>query len=122
MRPATTGVGAHGEELAVAELKRLGFKILERNFRGGGGEIDVIAVEKGVLVFIEVKARESGRFGTPFDAVHPGKQKKIASAARAYLAQKRLGEVGARFDVAGVDLDATPPVVTLLRDAFVLPR
>lgn len=122
MRPATTGIGSYGEEVVVAELRRLGFKILERNFRGGGGEIDIIAVEKDVLVFVEVKARESGRFGTPFEAVHPGKQRKIAAAASAYLASRRLGEVGARFDVAGVDLDAKPPAVTLLRDAFVLRR
>lgn len=117
-RPSTSSVGSKGEEAAAVELKRLGYRIIERNFRAAGGEVDIIAEHKGVLVFVEVKARANERFGTPFDAVHPGKRRRIAAAAQAFMALRGVGERAARFDVAGVELSTDPPVVTVLRDAF----
>lgn len=117
-RPSTYSVGALGEEAAAAELKRQGYRIVERNFRAAGGEVDIIAEHRGVLVFVEVKARADDRFGSPFEAVHPGKRKRIAAAASAYIATKGAADRPARFDVAGVELDSTPPKVTILRGAF----
>ncbi len=58
-----------GENAAAEFLKKKGYVILERNFRKGYGEIDIIAVKKGTLVFVEVKTRSSDKFGTPLDAI-----------------------------------------------------
>lgn len=120
MKASTSSVGAVGEDVAAAELKKQGYRIIELNFRAAGGEIDIIAEHRGVLVFIEVKSRADESFGTPFDAVHPGKQRKIISAAKAFVAMKGFGSKGARFDVVGVELGHSPPKVTILKDAFVL--
>ena len=70
-------VGNAGESIACAYLKKIGYKILERNFRYEGGEIDIIALDKGVTVFIEVKYRSNLEFGYPADAVTQSKQRKI---------------------------------------------
>jgi len=73
-----------GEDAACNFLLKKGYKILERNFRKGYGEIDIIATHKGVLVFIEVKTRSSSRYGTPFDAISSGKLKTLLKGANFY--------------------------------------
>ena len=69
--------GREGEFAAIAFLKENGYRILEKNFRSKLGEIDVIAEQAGVIVFIEVKARSDHEFGHPFDALTPTKQKRL---------------------------------------------
>jgi putative endonuclease len=66
--------GRQGEELAVNHLKRLGYRIICRNYRCSLGEIDIIARHRGVLVFVEVKSRRSEAFGSPKLAITPAKQ------------------------------------------------
>lgn len=111
-------LGGAGEELAAAALKRQGYKIVERNYVTPLGEIDLIAKQKGFLVFIEVKTRQSGRFGTPAEAVHPAKQAKLRRLADYYLKQRRLGEVPVRFDVVGITFSGGTPAIEIIVNAF----
>ena len=112
------GVGQRWEQIAEKRLKAEGYAIRERNFRASAGEIDFIAEEKGVLCFIEVKARTSLRFGSPAEAVTAEKQRRIVRAAQEYLHRKRLGAVACRFDVVSVLDSGDAPTITILRAAF----
>ena len=112
------GVGQRWERVAEKRLKAEGYVIRDRNFRARAGEIDFIADEKGVLCFIEVKARGSLRFGAPVEAVTAEKQRRIVRAAEEYLQKQRLGRVPCRFDVVSILDSADGAAVTILRDAF----
>jgi len=109
--------GPQGEELAARLLRKNGYRILERNFRTGIGEIDIIAMEKGTLVFIEVKTRTSDAFGTPFEAVTRRKRDKIKKTALLYLKNLRR-EVPVRFDVVSIMLSGSTEKMEIMRDAF----
>lgn len=91
-----------GEDHAARYLRSRGYRIRERNFRARSGEVDIIAEQKGALVFVEVKARSSDEFGEPRDAVTGWKQRRIVNAARFYVARLGGGERSVRFDVAEV--------------------
>ena len=94
-------IGTAYEERAAEHLRDLGYRILERNFRCRLGEIDLIAEEAGVLVFLEVKYRKSSQFGNPADAVTPAKQKTICRVADFYRMSRGISESrSCRFDVA----------------------
>lgn len=97
-------VGSLGEELATNFLTDRGFRILERNFRCKGGEVDIVARDPRdrSLVFVEVKTRRNLAYGVPQLAVTPFKQRQISKAALTWLAQKRLQESSARFDVIAI--------------------
>ncbi len=97
-------VGAQGEELAAAFLKRSGYRIVERNFRCKGGEADIVARDGKTLVFVEVKTRRSLAYGVPQLAVTSFKQRQISKAALTWLAKNRLQDAAARFDVIAVML------------------
>ena len=114
--------GRQGEELAVRHLRRKGYKIIERNFRTRCGEIDIIAKHKGVLVFIEVKARKSMRFGDPKFAVTMDKQRKISMVALEYLKQHGGLQTSARFDVVTLrpSGDGDVPKIEVIANAFEL--
>ena len=99
MTSRTKDRGNLGEEVAARHLARMGYRILERNWRCRAGEADIIAFREATLVFVEVKARTASGFGSPFEAVDPRKQRKIAEVARAYLTMKRLAGTPVRFDV-----------------------
>lgn len=109
-------LGAYGEELAARFLQKAGFIVLERNWRCSEGEIDIIAKEGDILVFIEVKTRRSERFGTPAEAVHTRKQQKLRLLARHYLHVKKITASAYRFDVVAVD--GKTGEVSLLKNAF----
>ena len=110
--------GRRSERLAAEYLKLKGYRILETNFQGNSGEIDIIAKEKQTLVFVEVKARSTNRFGSPKGAVTPAKQRKISMAALEYL--KSTGQSGARarFDVVAIDTAAGTPAIEVVKNAF----
>ena len=91
-----------GEVAAKRYLEEKGYRILAENYAGRMGEIDIIAKDGDVLVFVEVKARESTAFGYPIEAVTPLKVKKIALTAKQFLVQKRLMGAAVRFDVIEV--------------------
>jgi putative endonuclease len=112
-------LGLVGEGLACRELERRGYFILERRRRLRHGEIDIIARDGGALVFIEVKTRRKSRFGPARDAVSWRKQKKLVHLARSYTARRKWGHLPIRFDIVGVDVDASgKPNLEVLRNAF----
>lgn len=111
--------GRNGELAAIKFLKKKGYRILEKNFRSKVGEIDVIAEQAGVIVFIEVKARSDHEFGHPFEALTPAKQKKIIQTAQSFLARKRITDKPMRFDVVALTSDpADSWKIELLENAF----
>jgi putative endonuclease len=110
--------GKKGENIAVSFLKKKGFQILDTNFRCMFGEIDIIALENGEYVFIEVKTRKSEERGYPEQAVGITKQRKISRVALYYLQANNLLDVKARFDVVAVIMSGLKNEVTLIKDAF----
>lgn len=93
-------LGKDGEELAVQFLKDKGYRILEKNYRFGKGEIDIIAKDRDTVIFIEVKSRRSSDFGSPEEAVDFRKQRQLSKLALAWLQKNRLfNRVNCRFDV-----------------------
>lgn len=100
-------VAVKGEDLAVKFLRAKGYKIIERNFRKGYGEIDIIAIQGRTLVFVEVKTRTSNTFGTPFDAIGYHKLRSLIKTAEFYkMLNPKLPE-SLRIDAVGVILDET---------------
>lgn len=94
-----------GEELATKYLKSKGYKIIERNFRKGYGEIDIIATKNNVLVFVEVKTKTSNYKGTPLEQIHYYKLQNIIKTAQFYkLLNPKLPE-SMRIDAISVMLD-----------------
>ena len=118
------GAGQRWERLAEKRLGAAGYAVLERNYRGRSGEIDLIAVESGVLCFIEVKGRSGPGFGAPEEAVTLEKQRRIARTAQEFLRRRRLAaSVPCRFDVVSiVDRGDGEARVEVHRDAFPLPE
>ncbi len=111
-------LGKNGEDLAIAYLKNSGYRIIERNFRIRGGEIDVIALDGEILVYIEVKTRTSHQFGLPEESVGYHKIKFLERAAKFYRANRtnlRLPEPE-RIDVVAVDLSEAKPKIDLIRN------
>ncbi|MBK5274314.1 MAG: YraN family protein [Desulfuromonadales bacterium] len=96
--------GSRGEEIAANFLIARGYRIIERNFRCKGGEVDIIARDPAdkSLVFVEVKARRTLSYGLPQLAVTPFKQRQISKAALTWLSKNRLHDVNARFDVIAI--------------------
>lgn len=99
-------IGKKGENLAAVFLKKHGYEIIQYNFRCAMGEIDIIAREKGELVFVEVKARKSDDFGYPEQAVGLKKQRKVSQVASWYLQKNGLNDPKVRFDVVAIRLGA----------------
>lgn len=99
-------VGVRGEDLAVAELRRQGMEIVERNWRCRLGEIDIIAIDRtpsgSVLVFCEVKCRTGLGFGHPLEAITWAKTRKLRSLAAEWMRGQRLGVSRIRLDAIGV--------------------
>ena len=99
----TTEIGQDYEQHAESYLQSQGLSMIEKNYRCRAGEIDLIMRDRSTLVFVEVKARNTSRFGSPVQTVTKAKQKKVIAAAKHYLAQKKIGEKYAvRFDVLGI--------------------
>jgi len=112
--------GKQAEKAAVDFLKVKGYKILECNYRTKFGEIDIIAQDKDVLCFVEVKARHSLNLGAPEEAVFTRKQRQISKAAIYYLKVNKLLGSQARFDVLTLLYKDNVPEISLIKDAFEL--
>lgn len=95
--------GQIGEDLAADFLKKQKYKIIDRNYRIRGGEIDIIALDGKTLVYIEVKTRTSHRFGTPVESVTPAKINFLIRAAKFYRNSRHNLPEGERIDVVSVD-------------------
>lgn len=96
-------LGDLGEQLAADLVQSQGFQILARNFRSKFGEIDIVAREEAVLVFIEVKCRFPGQFGVPEEAVTPWKIQKIIKTGDYYLTLRPNRLDGPRVDVVAIE-------------------
>ncbi|MGD9330918.1 MAG: YraN family protein [Desulfobacterales bacterium] len=110
--------GQQAEAMAARFLKKQGYKIVARNHRTRSGEIDIIARDSDTLVFVEVKARTSERYGTAKAAVTAHKQRQIAKVALAYLKKTAQSHVKARFDVVTVTRRQGTHDIDLIRNAF----
>jgi putative endonuclease len=116
--------GAQGEKLASRFLRREGYKILYRNFKGrSGGEIDIVCRDRNTLVFVEVKTRTREDFGRPITSVDRQKQKRISRGALNWLRMLDNPDLLFRFDVVEVVVteDASPRI-ELIKNAFPLSK
>jgi len=111
-------LGIEGESIACGALERLGYSIIERNYRIRSGEIDIVANDTGTVVFVEVKTKTSGDFGDPVEEVTPQKMRQLVSMGEEYHAFHCQPTTPCRFDVVGVDCSLMPPKITLYQDAF----
>ena len=115
--------GTLGEKLARRFLRKNGYKIIYRNFRGNsGGEIDIVARDKDTLVFVEVKTRSTEEFGRPLSAIDQQKRNRIARGGLAWLRMLDNPDVLFRFDVVEVLVGGdSQPRLELIKNAFQLP-
>ena len=95
-------IGTKGEVLAQNHLKKQKYRVLELNYSCKLGEIDIIAKDNDTIVFVEVKTRNSCKFGRPCEAVTPYKQNKIRTVAKYYLMPNHASDENCRFDVVEV--------------------
>lgn len=101
----TKTVGNKGEDMACVFLEIKGFQILKRNFLIRGGEIDIIAMDQDVMVFIEVKTRYSSEYGLAIEAITPWKVKFLLKTARVYLQKINWGDKPYRLDAVTIDFN-----------------
>lgn len=114
-------LGRAGEALAARHLEARGFRIVARNIHLRHAELDLVALDRGTLVFVEVRLRRSARFGSAEESVDARKQARLAHAAQELLARGQLPRhAGVRFDVVAIDASVAPPRITHIRDAFTL--
>jgi len=115
---ARVPLGRRGERAAEKYLRRNGFRIVARNFRAAGAEIDIVAMDGEVLVFVEVKTRRSRDAGAPEEAVDARKQTRMRRAAEVFASRYRADEIEMRFDIVAVDASGKRLEIELLRNAF----
>ena len=113
-------LGHLGEKMALKEVRRLGYKEVERNFRCPLGEVDLIAKDGDTLVFIEIKTRKGRSLGYAKEAVNERKQRQISKVALTYMKNKKCVGVKARFDVVAVSLGIGKPELEVIKNAFEL--
>lgn len=105
--PGTTTIerGNNGEDRAAAYLMRAGYRIVERNWRSKLGELDIVARDGSVLVFVEVRSRGGNLHGNAVEMVNIHKQRKVTRVAWSYISARRPWFTAARFDVIGITGD-----------------
>ena len=116
----TKKIGDAGEQLALNYLEKKGLKLISRNFRQRGGEIDLIMQDNLALVFIEVRLRKSARFGSAEESVTLQKQRRLIQTAQYYLQINTQKYALYRFDVIGIRPDNNDLNINWVKDAFQL--
>lgn len=111
--------GRRGEDIAHRYLQRVGIIIVARNYRmaSGNGEVDLVGWEEDMLVFVEVKSRQTEEYGSPDRAIGRQKELSLVRAAREYARHADVPWEKVRFDVVNI-VFTTPPSVTHFRDVF----
>jgi putative endonuclease len=109
---ARQALGRRGEQLAAEHLERSGLQVLDRNWRCAEGEVDIVAVDRGVLVICEVKTRSGTRYGTPLEAISARKHGRLRRLAVRWVAAHGVRYEQIRIDVVGV-LRAAPGEFTV---------
>ena len=110
--------GKIGEDVAANFLKENGYEILEQNYYFNHGEIDIVAKEGNVLVFVEVKSRRTTTFGEPEESVTPKKQELLRRTAEGYVIEKNIEDMNCRFDVVSVVMKNGKAECKVLKDCF----
>lgn len=111
-------LGRRGERAAEKYLRRIGYRIVARNYRAAGAEIDIVAMDGETIVFVEVKTRQSFAAGAPEEAVDERKQTRMRRAAEAFVRRYRADDYDMRFDVVAIDASGGRLEIALLRNAF----
>jgi putative endonuclease len=109
-----------GEDIAVRHLQRLGYVVLQRNYRCSEGEVDIIARDHDRLAFVEVRARRGTAFGTPKESVTARKQARLETVARNYLQEHGYSDTDWGIDVVAVQFTprGTLEHIELVRNAI----
>lgn len=116
MTLATKQFGYKGENIAKKYLEKLGYKILEQNFTIRGGEIDIIALDQNILVFVEVKTRRNHKYGAPIEAISFFKLRSLQKTALFFIRKINWGEKPYRFDLVTVDYDGDTENIELIKN------
>ena len=120
MSEQRTSFGVLGERVAARWLQRAGWRVLQRRFRSGRRDIDLIVERSGLIAFVEVKARHGADFGDPVEAVNWRKQRELSRSATTWIDRHgRQGEVY-RFDVVGVLVNGQNVRIRHVANAFEL--
>lgn len=113
-------LGRRGEDLALAYLLGLGYRLQARNYRFRGGELDLVMLDGPVLVFVEVRSRTSLQHGTPLETIDFKKRRQIEKTAGFYLAREKISpDTPCRFDAIAVELCGNTPQISHLKNAFI---
>ena len=118
-KDASARTGRAGEDAAAALLQSMGWIILDRNWRSGHLELDLVCREGDTLVFVEVKTRARGGMQSPVEALTPVKQERLVRAARHWLADHDAWDSPCRFDLACVTAQGDHYQTELIRDVIV---
>lgn len=118
MSAARQAFGELGERIAERWLLRRGWRVVQRRFRNGHRDIDLVVERDGTVAFVEVKARKGGEFGGPVQAVDHRKQKQLARSALIWIDRHGRGAETYRFDVVGVLVDGAEVRVCHVENAF----
>jgi putative endonuclease len=111
--------GNRGEDIAAEFLEGKGYEIIERNYHYGHGELDIIAKDEEILVFVEVKTRKNLEFGPPELAITKAKQRQVRKVAEAYMVEKKITDTDVRIDVVAILIQKNlPPKITHIENAF----
>ena len=121
MSAARQAFGQVGERIAERWLRRQGWRIVQRRFRSGRRDIDLVAERDGLVAFVEVKARKGERFGGPVEAVNWRKQRELARSAKVWIDRHGRAEDSYRFDVIGVLMHGEAVRIRHVANAFSLP-
>lgn len=111
-------LGKQGEDIAARYLLEQGYKILVRNYRTRYGELDLICTKNDIIVFVEVKTRNSNSFGSPEESITRSKIEHIRKVALSYLAEQRVSFREMRFDVIGIVMEQNQPRINHIIAAF----
>lgn len=111
-------LGKYGEDAATKLVEEKGYIILERNYRALGTEIDIIAMNRGILVFIEVKTRTSRKYGNAYEAVNSFKMKNIINTSLSYIMKNNLESSQVRYDI--IEVYVNENLINHIENAFEL--
>ena len=120
MSAARQAFGELGERIAERWLRRQGWRVVQRRFRNGHRDIDLVVEREGTVAFVEVKARRGVQFGDPVEAVNWKKQKELVRSASTWIDRHGRPEEAYRFDVVGVLVDGERVRIRHVPDAFSL--
>ena len=110
-------LGNKGEDLAANFLEQKGYSVLDRNWRWGRYEVDIVAQQKDMLIIAEVKTRQSNYFGEPEEFVSRAQQKRLVESANAYIEKHGL-DLEVRFDIISIIYNSRQRKVHHIEDAF----